>query len=157
MRRPLFDFVEQIRKSDKYFDVSRLELQRALLVSGKCDIRTEHDVVDEKGETITTELRLNLHARDEMPQSWTMSLKLHGIRIDGLDHEAKFKTGDGNTGRGWHRHQWDADEESAERRKVEVRDLDDVVTREEFLIRGLSVLKVRLNALDHGQFSLLSD
>jgi hypothetical protein len=138
MRRPLFDFVDQIRAAQKYFDVSRLELQRALLVNGKCDVSSEHDVVDESNQTVTTELRLNISARDEVTESWSMALKLHGIRIDGIDYEAKFRTVDGDIGRGWHRHQWDKHDENADRGKVAVPNMSGVASREEFLIRALS-------------------
>jgi hypothetical protein len=155
MQRPLFDFVEQIRAAQKYFDVSRLELKRQLLVEGKCDVTGEHDVIDEANHSVTTELRLNIAARDDHPESWTVALKLHGVRIDGIDYEPRFRTIDGEIAHGWHRHQWDPDEEKAERGKVPIANFEGVEDREQFLIRALSVLRVKLNAVDHGQDTLL--
>jgi len=152
MARDFFDFVEQIRAGEKYFDVSREAIQRLLLAKhGQCDLLTDHDLEDKKGGTVTATLRLNITTRAESPLNWSMALKLHGVRIDGVDHESRFRMIDSGFGHGWHRHMWDSSEESAERDKLPITVLDGVSTRDQFLIRGLSVLKVRLNAVDHGQ------
>jgi len=157
MRRPLFDYVDQIRDARKYFDVSRIAIQRELLVKGKCEVFADLDVVDDSGQVVIAQLRLNIHARDDSPLSWQVSLKLHSIRIDGIDYEGRFPTADGSTGRGWHRHKWNAAEDSAERWKVPLGDMDGIKTREEFLIRTFSLMRIDLNAVDDGQGSLFSD
>lgn len=143
--RDFFDCVEQIRRSEKYFDVSRLGIQRLLLAKGECEVYADHDVQVSDGGTHTAQLRLNVRTRSETPLAWTISLKLHGIRIDCIDHEARFKAYDGQIGRGWHRHMWDADAESAERLKTPVSGLDGVITREDFLMRALQVMRVNLD------------
>jgi hypothetical protein len=156
MRRSLFEFVDQIREASKYFDVSRQEILRELLVKGKCQIVTEHDVND-RGDTITAPLRLNVAAHEGALIAWTVALKLHNIRIDGIDYEAKFRTVNGDVAHGWHRHQWSASDESADVGKIPIDILDDITTREEFLIRSFKLLRISLNPLDHGQDILRFD
>jgi len=151
MRRALFDFVDRIRDDEKYLDVSTLEIRRALLAKGKCHLEMEYDLTLADGKPITADLRLNINALGEHPTSWTMALKLHDTRIDGFDFETKFDMLDGQEGRGWHRHHWDAVEESAKYHKLPVSALDKIDTREDFIIRGLSLLKIRVNPIDHGQ------
>jgi hypothetical protein len=155
MAQDFLDYAGRIALDEKYFDVSRLEIRRLLLVKGRCELLTEHEF-EIDGRTETTTLRLNIITRGESALSWSMSLKLHGIRIDGLDHEGRYKSSDGSVGRGWHRHEWDADESSAERRKIPAVEIEGVETRDDFLIRGFSVMRIRLNAIDHGQELLLA-
>lgn len=151
MRRPLFHLVDQIVRAEKYFDVSREQIERVLSTTGKCEVTTDCDLTDEDGRTITAELRLNIAAaRSDMPISWGMALKLHKTRIDGIDHESRYTTKDGTLSRGWHRHQWIAAEDSAERGKMPIADFDSIQSRDQFLIRGLSLLRIRLSKADHG-------
>lgn len=104
------------------------------MATGKCNLLTEIDLTD-TGEVVTAELRLNISTKAPVSLGWTMSLKLHGIRIDCIDYEAKYRLKGGGIGRGWHRHVWDPDEESSKRLKVPVSDLDGITSRDEFLVR----------------------
>lgn len=151
MAQDFFDQAPRLAAEEKYFDVSKQGLRRALLSNhGKCDLLTDHEVsVDGRPQTVV--LRLNISTRGPQPTAWSMAVKLHGIRIDGVDHEGRFTTEDGKTAVGWHRHCWDPIEESAERHKVPVSVMDDIKTVEDFLVRGLSLLRVRLNAVDLDQ------
>ena len=151
MRRAFFEYVDQIRAAEKYFDVSREEIRRLLMTKGKCHLPCDVDIVDSSGQPATAGVRLNISAVAESPLCWTMALKLHDIRIDGVDYESRFRLANGDVGHGWHRHQWNASDETADRHKVEVADFDTVTTRDEFIIRGLSLMRVRLSAVDHGQ------
>ncbi len=157
MRRELFDYVHKIRAADKYFDVSLQEIQRALLVQGKCDIYGEVDIEDENGLPVTASLRLNIAGGADRPlTSWSLALKLHNVRIDGVDHEFRFDMPDGTFGHGWHRHQWNASDESAERHKLPVGDhLQRLSDGHGFLVRSLTLLNIQMNSIDHGQDELL--
>jgi hypothetical protein len=156
MPKDLFDYVEQIRGSEKFLDLSLLGISRLLMArKGKCHLPLEHDVTLSNGDVVTTELYFNVNAASDTPTGWSMSLKLHEKRIDGFDWEKRFPMLSGDMGRGWHRHHWDAKEESAEDHKLPVSDLETVLRREQFLIRGLALMKVRLSPADHGQDDLL--
>lgn len=151
MRRDLFPYVDQIRTSEKYFDVSRLGILRLLLAKkGACDLCTDHVIVDENGADIDAVLRLNISTRADSPLNWSMALKLHGVRIDGVDHEARFRAIGGGWAHGWHRHMWEPADESADSKKIPIATLDGLTSRDEFLTRGLRVLHIQLNATDHG-------
>src|SRR5688572_26073998 len=114
MRRELFDYVEKIREAEKYFEASIAEIRRMVRVKGRCDLYAELDLNDENGLPITANLRLNIAGGIDRPLvAWTLALKLHNERIDGIDYEATFDMEDGNKGHGWHRHGWDASEASA--------------------------------------------
>lgn len=150
MRKPLFHLVRNIVTAEKYFDVSREAIERELARVGKCEVTTDHELVDDSGEPVTASLRLNIHARAEMPTSWAVSLKLHGTRIDGVDFEPKYKMLDGSIANGWHRHSWNPADESAESDKHPITELDGIGQREQFLIRSFKLLRIRVNKSDHG-------
>jgi len=152
MRRELFAYVDQIRTNEKYFDVSREGILRLLLArKGACDLCTDHEIVDENGAPVDATLRLNISTRADSPLNWTMALKLHGVRIDGVDHESRFRAVGGGWAHGWHRHVWEPADENADRRKVPITELDGIKSRQDFVTRGLRVLRIQLNATDHGQ------
>src|SRR5262245_36848933 len=108
MRKALFPYVEQIVASEKFFDLGRGDILNALAQKGQCEFTTEHDVTDENGEVTANLLRLNVATRAEARECWAVSLKLHGLRIDGIDYEGSYKTATGEKGSGWHRHKWNA-------------------------------------------------
>ncbi len=89
MRRSFCDFVEQIRTSEKYFDVSPRRIEQELRVSGKCEVTAPHEFVDENGEEVAVKLRLNFSGRSEYRHTWKVALKLHDIRIDGVVFERR--------------------------------------------------------------------
>lgn len=154
MRRDFFDYVERIRASEKYFDASIPEIRRVLRANGGCELFAECDFEDDTGDSQTVSLRLNIAGGPERPlTAWTVSLKLHNERIDGIDDETVFDMPDGQKGRGWHRHHWDSSEGTAKYQKMPLPDFHSVASEEQFLIRGLSILRIRTNSVDHGLFS----
>lgn len=150
MPKALFHLVDQIRGAEKYCDASREDIRRMLIPAGKCHIPIEVDVTD-GNEVTTIELRLNINMKAEVARSWTMSIKLHDWMIDCLDYEQRYRLQGGGDGSGWHRHQWDSDEESAKRGKLPAPEMDGIASHNEFLVRGFSVFNVRVNAMNHGQ------
>jgi hypothetical protein len=125
-------------------------IKRELMVKGRCNVFFEVDLTDSSGLPVTASTRLNIAGGVDRPlTSWTLALKLHNVRIDGIDHEFRFNALGGDVGHGWHRHQWDQSEETADHDKVPITDLDDIASGEEFLLRGLSVLKISANPVDY--------
>jgi hypothetical protein len=147
-----FFLVPQIVADMKYFDVSAPEILRSLLApSGKFDLTEEHETKDEYNVDFRVIIRLNINCQSKVPEGWTIALKLHNERVDGIDWESEFTAADGSTGHGWHRHQWNQREQSAKRIKIPAPDFDGIDAREQFLTRALSVMRIRLNARDYGE------
>lgn len=147
-----FFLVPQIVADDKYFDVSAAEIIRALLApSGKFDQTEEHETKDEYNVDFRIIIRLNINCQSKVPEGWTIALKLHNERIDGIDWESEFTAADGSTGHGWHRHEWSQQAQSAKHRKIPVPDFAGIEAREQFLIRALSIMRIKLNARDYGE------
>ncbi len=153
-----FYIAEQIRTEEKYLDVSRGEIERQLESAGVFEGVFEHDTEDDDGETVSVELKLNLYTRPKYVTSWSASLKLHGIRIDCIDYENKFTTATGVRASGWHRHEWDAAENRAEKKKIPINGFDNERSRiDYFVIRVTTEFHIRLNRNDHGSSGLLFD
>jgi len=146
-----FFLVPQIVATDKYFDVSIPEMLRAVSsTSGKFERSEEQLVADEYGVEHPVLMRLNVNCQSVVPQGWTVALKLHKIRVDGIDWEQDFDAIDGTKGHGWHRHQWNQRKQDAKDSKIPLADFDNVDAREQFLIRALSLLKIKWNKVDYG-------
>jgi hypothetical protein len=146
-----FFLVPQIRAEEKYFDVSLQEIVRTVLTpAGKFDRIEEHTSKDEFGIDCRLVLRLNVNCQSKVPEGWTIALKLHNERIDGFDWESEYLAVNGTTGRGWHRHQWSQQGQSAKYTKMPTQDFDGINSREQFLIRALSTMRIRVNARDYG-------
>ena len=153
-----FYLANHIRTEEKFFDVSSAEIGRQLESAGVFEAVCEHDTEDNDGETVSVELKLNLHTRSRNVNSWSASLKLHGIRIDCIDYENKFTTSDGVLASGWHRHDWDVAGKSAEKNKISLNGFEkDLSGIDHFVIRITKELRVRLNRYDHGNSDLLFD
>lgn len=147
--RSFFHLVEQIRAEDKYFNVSRGELADKLGRDKYCEIVSEHETEDTDRATVFPVLRLNLAVRGPR---WSASLKLHKIRVDGIDWHRTFDAPDGSKASGWHRHGWNAAEHNAEIH-VPIADFgDELTTVNDFLIRMSHVLRITLSANDVGAF-----
>ncbi|MFY9674227.1 MAG: hypothetical protein WAK13_07220 [Terriglobales bacterium] len=155
MATDYFALVDRIVEERKYFDISRSELVLLLEAKGEADIETEHQTTDDYANSCSVVLRLNIHCKHpKYVEGWTIALKLHNTRIDGLDFELKYTGGDGALHSGWHRHIWDHRLQSAEKNKVPAQDLNGIGSREEFLIRALKFFRIDLNATDYGTDSL---
>lgn len=147
-----FDLAPQIIDDEKYIDVSRVEIMRLLERDGSYDTEFEHPTIDDFSNRTTVVLRVNISCRQpKHPEGWTFTLKLHNTRIDGFDHEEKFLAIDGTIESGWHRHKWNLKKRSAERDKVPISDMNGIGSREEFIIRALKLMNVKLSATDYGQ------
>lgn len=152
-----FYLADRVREEEKYFGISLSEIERQLTRAGVFEGVCEHDIEDD-GEAISLELRFNLCARSKITNSWTASLKLHGIRIDGVDYESRFTTEDGSLASGWHRHQWDSVAKDAEKKKVLLSGFGKGLTGvSAFVIRVTKELRIRLDRHDHGRSDLPFD
>jgi hypothetical protein len=81
-----FFLVPQIIADEKYFDVSRPEILRDLRApAGKFDRAEEHEAKDEYGVDFRVIIRLNINCQSKVPEGWTIALKLHNERVDGLE------------------------------------------------------------------------
>ena len=151
--RNLFHLVEQIRSVEKYFDISRQEIERELRSSSSYENYCQSEL-DDRGKLVFADLRLNIRCKGGAT-TWSVSLKLHRIRIDGIDHEPKFKAVDGSLADGWHRHLWDSSACNAERRKVPLNGFHkNVSCIEDFLISAFQEMCIVLNKVDHGNNGL---
>src|SRR5258708_3267175 len=140
-----FFLVPQIVAGEKYFDVSMPEIVRGgMSATGKFDCTAEHKVTDEYCTDYQSVIRINVNCQSKMPEGWTIALKLHRERIDGIDWEAKFDAADGTEGHGWHRHQWNQRSQSAKHTKIPTTDFDGIDSREQFLIRAFSLMRIKL-------------
>jgi hypothetical protein len=146
-----FFLVPQIVASDKYFDVSMAEINRALIgSSGKFDRAEEQTITDEYGVDHEVLVKINVNCQSVVPEGWTIALKVHKERVDGFDHEPEFDAIDGTKASGWHRHQWDQRQQTAKYIKIPISDFDGVDSREQFVIRAFNLMRIKVNRTDHG-------
>ena len=151
----LFHRAPEIISSEKYIDFHINELVRALRGRNRYEVEFDHYLAqtsDEEPDSIL--LRLNIACPIfDLPESWTISLKLHNERIDGVDFLRSYRDENGNRASGWHRHIWDPNAQNADRHS-ELRDVNNIKTINQFLIRTLSIMKTKYNAVDDGNFEL---
>lgn len=145
--RVLFHLVEQIRAEDKYFNISLSELSRKLADEGQYEVNWEHETVDVDGTTQVTNLRLNLARRGP---TWAAALKLHRIRIDGIDWLRRYDDPDGNRCSGWHRHNWNELEQNVSFHIPMPDFAGDRLTISDFLVRMCKEMRISLSASDVG-------
>lgn len=157
----LLHLAEQFREVDKFFDVSLAEIDRQLGRQGEAEYRADSEVYDENGSRVGAEVRLNINCESPRRTGWSVSVKLHQIRIDCIDWEGWFNIAPGKRGVGWHRHTWDRNAGDAENSgfgKQPVIGLDDeTISRSEFLTRVFKEMRVLLNSIDHGNDQLPFD
>lgn len=155
-QRDPFKFVPLVLREEKYFDTSRAELERHLRTKGKIEVITEHTIAD-SCDPVDVKIRLNLNCRAPHPEAWTASLKISKMRIDCVDFEESFSTMSGAKSSGWHRHRWDHAGQHAETHKEPIAAMDGIDCIDQFLIRIMQVMKIRLNHHDHGTAELQFD
>ena len=140
-----FRFAERVREEDKYFDVNLFDIELTLANTGSHEWYCEHYINADDPLV----LRLNLSTKSRLSTSWSAALKLNRTRIDGIDHEPRFRTAPGHGSAlsyGWHRHQWDRIEQSAERCKRPLPGFDDgQLNIRDFVIRVASELRITFN------------
>src|SRR5215469_14081570 len=114
-----FFLVPQVVADEKYFDVSIPEILRVISSpAGKFNRTEEHDTRDEYDVDHHVVIRLNVNCQSKDCTGWTISLKMHNVRIDGLDWEPDFTAHDGTKAHGWHRHRWNQRQQNADRTKI---------------------------------------
>ena len=153
-----FEYTEKIVAAEKYFDISRAEIVRVLSDTRECELTCDFPLagITESGPD-TVLLRLNISCTHRtLVESWTISLKMHKIRIDGIDFQAVYYDRDKKRHRGCHRNRWNSADEEANKHEP-LNGFDDINSIEEFVIRSLKVMKVTLNSQDHGSTRLWDD
>ena len=151
----LLPLAERFRQAEKYFDVSLVEIERRLDGDGgEYECRAEVEVAGVDGVPVAAELRLNITCKSSIWANWSVSIKLHKVRIDGIDYEPRFPMGGGKFGAGWHRHSWDETASDCDNKQAGKIPLDSFAdhcqSRASFLIFALKELRVLLNKNDHG-------
>ncbi len=151
MIQDYFFLAEKIRADSKYFDVSIEEILRDLEnEGGKFEYECEQTLI---GFDDLIPLRLNIRCKGPV-NSWTIALKLHCIRIDGIDWEARYTDIRGQSMYGWHRHMFDEKSKSAVNLKASVEGFDDISDKQQFLSRAFKLMKILLNEVDYGPTEL---
>src|SRR5689334_6319261 len=80
-----FFLVPKIVGSVKYLDISLNEIERLLHEGhGEFDEDFEHTVKDDFNNEITVTLKLNIAIRRTLMVGWSIALKMHRERIDGI-------------------------------------------------------------------------
>jgi len=152
-----FHLVPKIREESKYFDVSQAAMCQRLIDKKYGEFTAEHQTGDLDGTTVYFDLRLNISCKAPQVEGWAVSIKLHGQRIDGVDHHAVYDAEGGNRAHGWHRHGWDTGAQSDNIVRAPIEGFEDVRDIETFVRRVCKTLKVKTNAKDHDLFSLPED
>lgn len=146
--RSFLHLAEQIRSEDKYFNNSRLEVANRIFANDQIELETEHSTVSDGGQ-VWVPIKLAIAVRQR--KYWSAALILQQVRIDGIDWQPAYPLVDGTVGRGWHRHEWNPDEQHA-RIHVPLPDSFGVGLRtvNDFLIRMSSSMRITWNASDAG-------
>jgi hypothetical protein len=153
-----FFLAPAIVAAKKYIDLSRDEIERTLGdENGEFDYDWEETVTDDLNTEHVVTLKLNINCRAPLMISWSIALKLHQIRIDGIDWHASYSDPEGTKQRGWHRHKFDRRKQSADSQRWPTDVLDRASGRTDFLIRTLKEMNIILSGVDHGNYELFSD
>ncbi len=152
----MFHLSDHIREELKYFDTSRAEILRELSEEGYCEVYALHEVTDDAGDIHGTRLRLNITRSNDSPQQWKIALKLHDIRIDGIDFETRYVAHDRNVYSGWHRHGFDQVRRDKDKYPLPIFG-NNLRTLEDFLIRAFSEMKIAVNRDDNDNARLRFD
>jgi hypothetical protein len=158
MPTDFFFLVGQIVTEKKYFHCSLGDISQHLEADGHCEVEAEHHTEDDYSTVHTVLLRLNISCKNKTnTTSWSVALKLHNIRIDGIDSEPVYPGMDGTLYQGWHRRVWNHRHQSAERNKIPVADLDVIKGRDHFLNIVFNLMGILLDRNDHGPDELQFD
>jgi len=147
-----FHLVPHIRAEGKYFDISLNEVERQLRHSNKFKFEGEL-VLDDDGEEATIPVSLHISSTNGCT-AWTAAITLHSKRIDCIDWEKTYPSIEETKESGWHRHHWDVESQSCEKRKMPLPDMHEDMGLRDFLVRSFQFMEVLLNADDHGNYGL---
>lgn len=157
-RMDYFFLVPKIITTAKYIDTSRDGIERRLNdEGGQIEYEWEEVIEDDFHNEHFVPLQLNISCKAPLIVSWAISLKLHRIRIDGIDWHRRFIDPNGEKQYGWHRHEFDAHEQTADHRRVPTDILQNAQSRADFLIRTLKQMNILLSGVDHGNYELFSN
>jgi len=139
-----------------YCDVSRAEIERYLSKDGTFDREFEIPVDDGDGEVVVI-VRVVVQRGGGGVETTSIALLVHNTRVACIDFEARFKDIDGKQARGWHKHEWDPRERTADYRKIPLDGFGPFDSASEFLIRAAEELKVSFSGKDYGDPELPFD
>jgi hypothetical protein len=125
--------------------------------NGEFDSDWEETVIDDLNTEHVVTLKLNINCKSRLMISWSIALKLHQIRIDGIDWHSSYCDPDGDKHHGWHRHRFDPRKQSADGQRWPTKVLEGVSDRTHFLISTLKEMNIALSGVDHGNYELFSD
>jgi len=158
MPTDFFFLAGQIVAEKKYFHCSLGDISHQLEANGHCEVETEHHTRDDYSTIHPVVLRLNISCKNQSnTTSWSVALKLHNIRVDGIDNEPIYPGMDGAFHEGWHRHVWNHRQQSAERNKIPVSDLGVIKGRDHFPNIVFNLMGILLDRNDHGPDELPFD
>jgi hypothetical protein len=153
-----FFLVPQIVATKKYIDISRSEIERTLNdEGGEVEYDWEETITDEFNVEWNVTLKLNISCKSPLMFAWSIALKLHQIRIDGIDWHSTFCDPEGTKHRGWHRHRFDRKKQSADGQRLPTTVLEGASGTTAFLIRTLKEMNISLSGVDHGNYELFTD
>jgi hypothetical protein len=143
---------------EKYIDISRDEIERALNdENGEFEYDWEEVVLDDLNNEHVVTLKLNINCKSRLMIAWSIALKLHQIRIDGIDWHSRYKDPGGNEQKGWHRHRFDPRSHRGDNQRWATTVLEGVSDKTQFLVRALKEMNIVVSGVDHGNYELFSD
>jgi hypothetical protein len=145
-RRPLSSFahVPLLRAIGKKSGLTMREVLGKINSHGRFDHKFSVDVESESGEVYEYTIMWHMSLRSPKPHNWQMSLLLHNIRFDCVDHEWTVQDHRGHKCQGWHRHIWDMTCENCERKKECLDGFGTHRTFSEFIQAGCAMLGILL-------------
>ncbi|MGB8061099.1 MAG: hypothetical protein WCF26_04340 [Candidatus Sulfotelmatobacter sp.] len=150
-----FFLAPTIVAAEKYIDISRDEIERALdEENSEFDYDWEETITDDLNTEHVVTLKLNINCKSRLMISWSISLKLHQIRIDGIDRHSRYSDREGNIHEGWHRHRFDPRKQRADDQRWPTNVLQGASERTQFLIRTLKEMNISVSGVDHGNYEL---
>jgi hypothetical protein len=112
--------------------------------SGAFDHRFKISLEIESGMQETLSLRWAMTRRNAIPKNWSMALLLRDTRIDCIDFELRVSDHRGHLCGGWHRHIWDSDAWSCERKKECLDGFGPFLEFKDFVRDGCHILGIHL-------------
>ena len=129
-----FFLAPRIVAAKKYIDISRDEIERNLNdENGEVDYDWEETITDDFNTEWNVTLKLNISCKPALVVAWSIALKLHQIRIDGIDWHNTFCDPEGNKHHGWHRHRFDPKKENADGQRLPTNVMEGVSDKSTFL------------------------
>lgn len=145
-----FHLVQRLLADGFYCDISRDEIERYLYSEGEFDRVFEVLVADDEGLDVELGVRLVVHRSGPRTSQLSVAILLHDTRIGGIDWEGRFQDCAGQPKHGWHRHEWDPRERSADYRKIALDGFGTFTDVSGFLTLATKELRISLSGKDYG-------